>query len=69
MTTQSLTAPASKGTNISIWVAQVIGAALFIMSGAMKLFTPIPELAAIEPPPLNWSVPIVRKTENRRWEL
>ena len=22
-----------------------------------------------EPPPLNWSVPIVRKTENRRWEL
>lgn len=23
----------------------------------------------LEPPPLNWSVPIVRKTENRRWEL
>ena len=22
-----------------------------------------------ESPPLNWSVPIVRKTENRRWEL
>ena len=22
-----------------------------------------------EPPPLNWSVPIVRKTEKRRWEL
>ena len=25
--------------------------------------------SAPEPPPLNWSVPIVRKTENRRWEL
>ena len=25
--------------------------------------------ANAEPPPLNWSVPIVRKTENRRWEL
>ena len=26
-------------------------------------------LYGCEPPPLNWSVPIVRKTENRRWEL
>lgn len=43
------TAPVSKGANIGIWAAQVIGAALFIMSGAMKLFTPIPELAAMMP--------------------
>ncbi|SIT76358.1 DoxX-like family protein [Yoonia rosea] len=43
------TAPVSKGANISIWAAQVIGSALFLMSGAMKLFTPIPELAAMMP--------------------
>lgn len=60
MTTQSLTAPVSKGTNISIWVAQVIGAALFIMSGAMKLFTPIPELAAMMPWAGEYSVGFVR---------
>ena len=43
------TAPVSKRANIGIWAAQVIGAALFIMSGAMKLFTPIPDLAAMMP--------------------
>ncbi|MFQ1701162.1 hypothetical protein ACJ5NV_11255 [Loktanella agnita] len=37
-------APVSKDTNIGLWAAQVIGAALFFMSGAMKLFTPFPTL-------------------------
>lgn len=50
MTSTTLNAvPVSKGANIGIWAAQVIGAALFIMSGVMKLFTPIPELAAMMP--------------------
>jgi hypothetical protein len=42
---------------------------------ALAPWTPQAILAAreirqvTEPHPLNWSVPIVRKTENRRWEL
>ena len=36
-TTTFNVAPASRGANIGIWAAQVIGAALFIMSGTMKL--------------------------------
>lgn len=39
----------SKPLKIGIWVAQVLGAALFIMSGAMKFFTPIPDLAQMMP--------------------
>ena len=43
------TLPASKGINIGIWVAQVLGAGLFIMSGVIKTMTPIPELSAMMP--------------------
>ncbi|WP_378947824.1 DoxX family protein [Paracoccus sp. R86501] len=49
----SQTAPtfpiASNRANIGIWVAQVLGAAAFIMPGVMKLTTPIPELSAMMP--------------------
>lgn len=50
----------SKGANIGIWVAQFLGAALFIMPGLMKLTTPIPELAAIMPWAGEYSVGFVR---------
>lgn len=61
MTSTTLNAaPASKGANIGIWAAQVIGAALFIMSGAMKLFTPIPDLAAMMPWAGEYSATFVR---------
>jgi uncharacterized membrane protein YphA (DoxX/SURF4 family) len=39
----------SKPLRISIWTAQIAGAALFCMSGVMKLTTPIPELSAMMP--------------------
>jgi len=39
----------SKPLKISLWVAQFLGAGLFIMSGFMKFFTPIPELAQMMP--------------------
>ncbi len=35
----------SKGLGVALWIAQVLLAAVFGMSGAMKLFTPIAELA------------------------
>ena len=54
------TAPVSKGANIGIWVAQVLGAALFIMSGVMKTTTPIPELSAMMPWAGEYSVGFVR---------
>lgn len=61
MTSTTLNAaPVSKGANIGIWAAQVIGAALFIMSGAMKLFTPIPDLAAMMPWAGEYSATFVR---------
>ncbi len=61
MTSTTLNAAAaSKGANIGIWAAQVIGAALFIMSGAFKLFTPIPELAAMMPWAGEYSAGFVR---------
>lgn len=59
-TTTFNVAPASRGANIGIWAAQVIGAALFIMSGTMKLFTPIPDLAAMMPWAGEYSVGFVR---------
>lgn len=39
----------SKPANIGIWIAQLLGAAAFIMAGVMKLATPIPELSAMMP--------------------
>ncbi len=54
------TAPVSKGANIGIWVAQVLGAGLFIMSGVMKLMTPIPELSAMMPWAGEYSAGFVR---------
>lgn len=50
MTSSTLTNPGiSKGANIGIWVAQLLGAALFVMAGVMKLATPIPDLSAMMP--------------------
>ena len=54
------TLPASKGANIGIWVAQVLGAGLFIMSGMMKTMTPIPELSAMMPWAGEYSASFVR---------
>jgi uncharacterized membrane protein YphA (DoxX/SURF4 family) len=52
--------PVSKGANIGIWVAQVLAAGLFIMSGVMKTMTPIPELSAMMPWTGEYSVGFVR---------
>lgn len=54
------TADVSRGVNIAIWVAQVLGAGLFIMSGVMKLTTPIPELSAMMPWAGEYSAGFVR---------
>ena len=42
-------APTDKPLRIALWVAQSLVAAMFIMSGFMKLATPIAELAAMMP--------------------
>ena len=61
MTLSTLNTPAvSKPANIGIWVAQVLGAAAFIMPGVMKLTTPIPELAAMMPWAGEYSATFVR---------
>jgi uncharacterized membrane protein YphA (DoxX/SURF4 family) len=39
----------SKGFNITLWVVQVLLAALFIMAGSTKLFQSMPALAAMMP--------------------
>ena len=54
------TPPASKGANIGIWVAQALGAGLFLMSGVMKTMTPIPELSAMMPWAGEYSATFVR---------
>lgn len=38
-----------KPLRVSLWIAQFLLAAVFIMSGVMKFFTPIPELSAQMP--------------------
>jgi hypothetical protein len=38
-----------RGLHIALWVAQALLAVAFGMAGSMKLFTPIPELAATLP--------------------
>jgi putative oxidoreductase len=48
-TTATVPASASKGLNIGLWVAQVVLALAFVLGGAMKMFTPIEELAAQMP--------------------
>lgn len=39
----------SKPLNIALWIAQTLLAAMFIMAGSMKTFTPIEELAKAMP--------------------
>lgn len=39
----------SNGWNVSLWIAQILLAALFLMVGYIKSFTPIPELVKIIP--------------------
>lgn len=41
--------PPGKPLRIALWLAQAVVAALFCMSGVMKLTTPIPELSAMMP--------------------
>ncbi len=53
-------APVPKGVNISIWAAQVLGAAMFILPGLMKATMPIPELAAMMPFAGEYSAAFVR---------
>jgi uncharacterized membrane protein YphA (DoxX/SURF4 family) len=50
----------STGANIGIWVAQVLGAAVFIMSGVMKTTMPIADLSAMMPWTGELSVAFVR---------
>lgn len=46
----TLTTPQiSKGLNISLWIAQLLLAAMFIMAGSMKLFQSIEELSKMLP--------------------
>ena len=49
MTTAFSTSEPGKATRISLWVAQILIAAVFITSGFIKLTTPIPELAKMMP--------------------
>lgn len=39
----------SKGLNITLWIAQVLLAALYLMAGSTKLFQPIEEIAKMLP--------------------
>lgn len=54
------TASVSKPMAIGIWVAQVLGAAAFVMAGVMKTTTPITELSAMIPWTGEYSVTFVR---------
>lgn len=47
--TATTTAPASKGLNIGLWVAQGLLAFAFLGAGMMKLTTPHDQLAAMMP--------------------
>ena len=49
MTTIAVSRPASKSLRIFLWIAQCVLAAVFIMSGVMKFFTPIAQLSAQMP--------------------
>lgn len=49
MSTITPTQSSSKPLRAFLWVAQALVAALFIMSGVMKFFTPIAELSAQMP--------------------
>ncbi|QUE82932.1 DoxX family protein [Rhizobium rhizogenes] len=46
---QPVLSPAGKPLRAGFWVAQIVAAGLFCMSGVMKLTTPIPELSAMMP--------------------
>ncbi len=39
----------TKALNVLLWVAQILVATMFCLSGFYKLFTPIPELSAMMP--------------------
>lgn len=49
MTTTITTAKSSKAMHISLWVVQVLLAAMFLMAGTNKLFQPIAELSKMLP--------------------
>lgn len=60
MNEATITNPVSKRANVGIWIAQVLGAAAFIMSGVMKTMMPITDLAAMMPWAGEFSVEFVR---------
>ena len=48
-TTTELPVKKNKGANITAWILQILLGGMFIMTGAMKTFTPIEQLAASLP--------------------
>ncbi|WP_191602493.1 DoxX family protein [Marinomonas algicola] len=54
------TKPVSTRANVGIWIAQVLGAAAFILSGVMKTMMPITDLAAMMPWTGEFSIEFVR---------
>ncbi len=46
MTVRTVSRPAGRSLQAFLWIAQVLVAAVFVMSGVMKLFTPIVQLSA-----------------------
>ncbi|MBX2900286.1 MAG: DoxX family protein [Cyclobacteriaceae bacterium] len=55
-----MTTKKNKTLNISLWVAQTMLAALFLMTGTMKSTQPVPELAKAMPWVNDFSVEVVR---------
>ena len=45
----SATAQTPKGLHVTLWIAQIILAGMFLMTGFMKAFTPVEELSAALP--------------------
>ena len=60
MNTAVSTPSPSKAINITLWVAQFVLAAMFIVSGVMKVGTPIDQLAKMMPWTGQYSVGFVR---------
>lgn len=49
MTTTTTSRTAGMPLRVALWIAQLVVAALFIMSGAMKLFMPVAQISAQMP--------------------
>jgi len=60
MTTAVRVVSPSKAINVTLWIAQALLAAMFVMSGLMKLATPIDQLAKMMPWAGQYSAGFVR---------